>query len=173
MSFPNQELRTIAEQLRTQDNAITENPIFMVQQRRRLYGYNSDEYSQEGCSSGVQWFNDDNDEASESQHKQLQKYWREHHDEPDGWRRVGFIDLWENAQPFLTRCAADRYITENRHNLRAPRVFVESGYRNKEWAFLRDFIQSLAELPRLRCSCGQADVAGPAHGADCPLRGHP
>lgn len=136
-------LRELAEQLRTQDNAITENPIFMVQQRRRLWGYNSDEYSQEDCVVGVQWFNEDNDEASDEQLKSLRRYWSMHHAEPEGWRRVGYIDLWEHVQPFFTRAGAELYIDQNRHNLRDPRVYVESGYRNAEWQFLRDFIQSL------------------------------
>jgi len=140
----NEVLRDLAEQLRTQDNAITENPIFVVQQRRRLYGYNSDEYSQEDCVVGIEWFSDEyQDEADEAQHKAFQAYWREHHEEPEGWRRVGYIDLWEFVQPFLTRKGAEKFIAENRHNLKSPRVYVESGYRNGEWKFLREFIQGV------------------------------
>lgn len=136
-------LRGLAENLRTQDNAITENPIFLVQQRRRIWGYNSDDYSQEDCVVGIAWFNEDDDEADDKQVKSLRRYWSMHHETPEGWRRVGFIDIWEFVQPFFTRAAAELYIEQNHHNLRDPRVYVASGYRNEEWKFLRGFIQAL------------------------------
>lgn len=44
----------------------------------------------------------------------------------------------------FTQAAADEYIRVNRHNLREPYVYVESGYNNPEWKRLREFLLTLA-----------------------------
>jgi hypothetical protein len=49
----------------------------------------------------------------------------------------GRFGQWQNVQPFFTKDAADHYIYLNGHNLRAPRIYVESAFRNAEWQALR------------------------------------
>lgn len=49
----------------------------------------------------------------------------------------GNFGQWQNVQPFFTEEAADSYIALNGHNLKTPRTYVESGYRNAEWIALR------------------------------------
>lgn len=50
---------------------------------------------------------------------------------------------WVNVQPCFTEEGANRYIRMDGHNLREPRVYVASGYRNLEWQLIRTFFISL------------------------------
>ena len=97
--------------IQTQDNLATGDPIFLVQQRERIFGIDTD-YTEE-----IAWV--DTDDGFE-----------ETGDEPNGWRRTGCIDRWVYVQPFFTNDAAVAYIASNGHNLTDPRVYVASAYRN-------------------------------------------
>ena len=55
----------------------------------------------------------------------------------------GDVNLWEYVQPFFTLKGAERYIEDNRHNLRQPRVYIYSAYRNYEWQAIRKMLLSL------------------------------
>lgn len=127
-------LRKIGHEIRTQDNLATENPIFMVQQRRRLYGM-SWEYT-DNCT----WVHEDGgEEIDEDGRVELEESWQTNGcTYIDGCHRVGYVDIWENVQPFFTRKGAEEYLRVNGHNLRPEtRIFVESGWRNREWADIR------------------------------------
>lgn len=50
---------------------------------------------------------------------------------------------FEVVAAFFTNKSAETYIEENRHNLRDPHVYVDSGYRNYEWQFVRALIVAL------------------------------
>lgn len=132
------ELQKIAQDMKGQDNRITENPIFVVQQRRRIYGFDV------AWSDNVVWLCegqemlDDDPETVDAK-----RYYREQGDVPDGWSRVGYQDTWVHVQPFFSETAANAYIAANKHNLTDPRVYVESGYRNYEWQALREVFLKL------------------------------
>jgi len=111
-------LREIGEEIRTQDNAGTSHPIFAVQQKVRDYGY-----GREYCD-GVVWINGDGDEAASG--------------DTTGCERTYFRDRWEFVTACFTRVAAQRYIDENQHNLKEPRIYVYSAYRNREWQEIRE-----------------------------------
>lgn len=122
-------LYALGSLLRTQDNAITAEPIFVVQQRHRIYGLDSD------YAEAHVWLTDDGDadEATPEQAAKLDAFGMDR----KGWRRVGVRDTWEWVQPFFTRVGAETYIEANAHNLTDPRVYVASGHRNDEWKLLR------------------------------------
>lgn len=48
---------------------------------------------------------------------------------------------------FVTCCftakGCEDYIAANGHNLKKPRIYVESGYRNREWEIMREFLKNL------------------------------
>lgn len=131
-------LDELREQLKTQDNLATSSPIFVVQQRRRVYGFDPNY----GTEDITVWLDSTGDytEADPEEHARLEAEYESTGEEPDGWTRTCYQDTWEYVQPFFTRKAAEGYIQENRHNLRDPRVYVESGYRNHEWEFLRELL---------------------------------
>jgi hypothetical protein len=58
---------------------------------------------------------------------------------PEGFRRVGYLDTWDFVTACLTEAGADEYIRVNGHDLKEPRTYVTSGYRNQEWIDLRAF----------------------------------
>lgn len=122
----------VAQNLREQDNRGTGNPIFLVQQKVRDYGYSGD-------------FADDWVFLSPEGHEtDAAEYGYADRDE---LTETGAKDRWEFVQPFFTDEAAKRYIRENQHNLGECRVWVGSGYRNDEWALARQVLgQSNGEV---------------------------
>lgn len=145
----------MAHELQVQDNACTAEPIFIVQQKVRLYGVDPDL-----CDEGeVVWMNatDDYHEVEPEEKKQLEELYQDTYNIPDKYHRTGYIEQWEFVQPFLTRKGAERYIDENRHNLKEPRIYVDSAYRNKEWQEVRKRL-SVYNLAHLRTENRGEDV---------------
>jgi len=130
-------LLAIGKELITQDNLATAEPIFVVEQRQRIYG------EMTGFEPTQVWIDDEGHEADEEESKKL--YHEATKREVDGWDLVGFTDIWIRVQPFFTRKAADAYLKANAHNMKAPRVYVDSAYRNKEWQAVRAICKALAK----------------------------
>lgn len=132
-------LAEIARELRTQDNAATAHPIFVVQSRHRIYGLDPT------WGGDVVWLcQDETIEADEEESRELSER-QEREGEVEGWDLVGYVDVWRNEQPFFTRTGAEEYIVRNRHRLTDPRVYVESAYRNPEWQAIRELLLALPE----------------------------
>lgn len=106
-------------ELLTQDNRITSHPIFLVQQRYRIYGIGPD-YTEDFV-----WINSDGNELSVVDPGS------------DDVTKVGIRDIWEFVSCFFTNKAAVEFIEANRHRLTEPRIYVHSGYRNYEWQRVR------------------------------------
>jgi hypothetical protein len=129
-------LKGMGEQIRTQDNLATADPIFAVQRCVRTYGLDLawvDDYV---------WINGDGNEwcpGEEGSPEDPDDEWFTDND----YRAVGYRDAWITVQPFFTRAGAQRYLEENAHNLTGPeppRIYVESAYRNREWQAVRAFL---------------------------------
>jgi len=136
-----------------QDNACTANPVFAVMQDRRIWNVTSD------AATGHLWINSDTGEEVEDRcddklHEALELL---SHDDPyeiefvvggETYVRAFFKDERAPVEGafFLVRKHAERYIENNRHNLKAPSVFVQSAYRNSEWQLIRKLAVALAEL---------------------------
>jgi hypothetical protein len=134
------ELIDIQKAIRTQDNRATGNPIFAVQQRRRIWGMDPN-YTDEVCyvsdeDPEVVICSDDPNERKAFRELE-ERHWK---GDDDGWSRSGFKDEWEFVQPFFTEKGAEDYIRRNGHNLKEPRIFVYGGYRNIEWGTIRRFL---------------------------------
>lgn len=158
-------LAKLAELIRTQDGACTSLPMFCVQKKVRIYGLDTD------YTDSVVWLDCENDEVDEETFERLESLYddglteEDDEDEEDdsgheikntsGYTRVGYQDTWEFVTAFLTRDAADAYIRANRHRMKEPRIYVESGYRNAEWEILRELpALVLAEIERLTAERG-------------------
>jgi len=127
-------LVAIAKRMKGQDNRITANPIFLVQQQRRVYGI------MRGRTDNFVWLHDGREYTDEEKDKYIEEC------EPggEGWEHVGYIDEWVFVQPFFSNKGAEAYVASNRHNLNNPRVYVDSAYRNKEWQAVREVLIDLA-----------------------------
>ena len=152
-----EQLRVIAKEIHTQDNAITHEPIFMVQRHRRTYGFDpaysdkhvyvDEEYNEvtdfsdylcPECSKPLA-VEDMDDEACTTCNADL---------DLGNWclTKTAYQDTWENVQPFFTRKGAEEYLRINGHNLdgkEKPRIYVESAYRNAEWIAIRKMLARL------------------------------
>ena len=84
----------------------------------------------------------------------LEDEYQETYRVPGDYYRLYYRDRWQHVMPFFTERAANRYIEENKHNLAGRtgnpehvRVYVESGYRNKEWEAIRELLMALETVP--------------------------
>lgn len=119
------EAERIAADLREQDNRITSHPVFVVEQKRRIYGVDSD------YTDSFVWVNPNDFEAVSETRKK-------------GWRKLGYIEVWEFVTACLTEKGCEVYLRVNAHNLSSPRIYVYSGWRNHEWQTLRSMMPALA-----------------------------
>jgi len=132
------QLRAAGELVRTQDNRITAEPMFCVQQRIRDYGFSVD------YTDNHVWIErDEGREADAEQAAILDAGRKVDGVYPEGFVRTGYRDRWEFVTACFTKAGADAYIAANGHNLTEPRIYVESGYRNTEWIAVRAFLKGL------------------------------
>lgn len=119
----------IARRMDGQDNRCTAHPIFVVQQRKRIYGIDPD-YTDDSA-----WIrSDEGDEVTDADEvAELDAEYDRTGVTPEMYILTGYVDTWEWVQPFFSEQGANRYIHSNAHRLDNPRIFVASGYRNDEW----------------------------------------
>lgn len=149
-------LAELANELRTQNNRCTAHPLYVVQQKRRIYGMDSAycddyewhsedheyRYSDEEIQSAIQDEVElehgppvsDVDEVAGPRERDPGEY---------GYEKVYYIEYWDFVTAHLTERAANRYVRENAHNLNEPRVYVTSQYRCHEWI---EVVQHLKRL---------------------------
>jgi hypothetical protein len=127
----NTELAAIGERLRTQDNRVTQDPMFCVQEAVRDVGYDSN-FSDKCCwvDSANQKTIFDDDEGFV---------------EPDGdeWQEFGYVDRWNTVMVAFTGKGCEEYMKLNGHNHRGKlRIYVESFRRCPEMIAIRDFLMA-------------------------------
>lgn len=129
----------IGERLRTQDNRITQHPLFVVQQRRRIYGA-EDQLGEDGHEwyETAEWERIPVDEAAE-----LERKFDIFREVPDGYTRVAYADTWEFVTACFTEQGCKDFIAVNGHNLKDPRIYADSGWRNAEWIAIREYLMGL------------------------------
>lgn len=133
-------LFNMGKEILTQDNLATNLPIFYVQEKKRHYGLDT----QWADDSNTVWLSSDGDELDEQEFKELEEQYEQTGDDfINECQRTAFIETWEFVQPFFTRKAAQKYIDGNKHNLKHPRIYVASGYRNHEWEVVRRYAANL------------------------------
>ena len=137
------ELTALREELRTQDNAITADPLFVVYDKQRIYGLDID-HAEHYC-----WlYPDRGDGRSEGADSKIVA--RLNHLESLGkepaiagveYTRIGYVDVDRFITCCLTRKAATEFISANSHRLRKPFVYVASLDRNAEMIALRNLVR--------------------------------
>lgn len=140
-------LNSLVENLATQDNACTRDPIFIVQQKRLADGLDP------GLGDETLWLvpecdglyeMDDALEALEIDAPEGQQY------EAllaAGAEETGVAVVWEYVSTHFTRSAAERYIEENAHRMVESRVYVGSQYRCPEWNAVRAVLLAARDKP--------------------------
>lgn len=119
---------------------ITADPIFVVQQKVPRVAAEGHDYDR------IEWRDDhgDCDLASDEEAAELEAVFEATGDIPKGWDRLLVKDDWQFVTACFTENGCEDYLRANGHNLREPRIYVESGFRNAEWQLLRAFLLLLA-----------------------------
>jgi hypothetical protein len=123
----------IGKRIREQDNRATDAPMFIVQQVKRIYGLSVD------YAEYFEWMDADGDVAEGELEEKLESR-KASPKERKGWKRVGYVEIWEFVTACFTREACEDYIACNGHNLKSPRIYADGSYRNKEFRAVRDFL---------------------------------
>jgi hypothetical protein len=136
----NEFLKSIGERIRTQDNRCTDAPIFIVQQKKRIYGI--DKHYTDDCV-WVDMSNDLGEITDEEEIARLEEL------EDDGscgdCEKVGYVDTWEFVTACFTEQGCKNYLAINGHNLTEPRIYAAGSYRNNEFRAVRDFLKGLKD----------------------------
>ena len=134
-----QKLADIGQEIRNQDNRGTDAPIFIVQQKRRIYGL-TDDYSDQ-----YDWFDGADELPTQDEQEKLDEIHLKDSAIIDGvqWRRVYYIDIWEFVTACFTEKGCEDYIAINGHNLNEPRIYADGSYRNAEFREVRKYLMSL------------------------------
>jgi len=160
-----EDLRALATELQTQDNLATANPLYCVQQKRRICGMDLD------YTHGYEWVSEEDSDCHYTESEIFDAIRLEVNDiregegdaehlsdseidpEDFGYRKVGHLDIWDFVCAHLTMKAAESYIEANAHNLKEPRVYVDSQYRCHEFnavvgalPAMADAMEAMAEI---------------------------
>ena len=137
-----EQLAALSAELRTQDNAITADPLFVVFQEERIYGV-----SQDYQTDGYTWVGEDDSAvtADDDEAKVLDKLLDDDRELSIGgvtYQRVWYRIVPRFVTAYLTRNGAEAFIARNGHNLTKPYIYVESLHRNEEMIALRNHLMS-------------------------------
>ncbi|WBN37464.1 hypothetical protein [Klebsiella pneumoniae] len=129
------ELYTIGELIRTQDNRITDQPMFVVFQKREIIG--SDEHS----PSRICWVWG-GEEVSELRAKRLEALYQDGRD-TRGYNRYAMQEVDEFVTACFTEHGCKDYLRQNGHNLRLPYIYACGSFRNNEYQLVRNWLAGI------------------------------
>jgi hypothetical protein len=136
-------LTALADEMRTQDNACTAHPLYVVYNERKIYGMDvefAEEYDWIDQTSG------DYEVADAKKVKALERYENYFCQEPDNWAKRYYIKRDEFVTCAFTLSAANDFIKRKGHDYRNGRlhVYVESMYRMPEMIAIEEHLLSFA-----------------------------
>lgn len=145
-------LMNLSKELKTQDNRITEHPIYRVYQKTTIV-------KADGFGDQIGYLDDEGHITSlEDLQKsgEIEDYRREHPEDSDEddecilENRLKYQKLELNeedipvsGQVYFTENAAATHIVANHYHYNRPFTFVESAWRNFEWQTIREIILNL------------------------------
>lgn len=133
-------LTEIGKLVATQDNRMTEAPMFVVEQKTPVIS--DSEYND--CR--VEWRETENGDymlASPERADRLEALFKDGR-ETAGWRRYEVTDVWTFVTACFTEQGCKDYLARNGHNLRETRIYAYGSYRNEEFRAIRNWLKSLA-----------------------------
>jgi hypothetical protein len=129
------DMKEIGSLIKTQDNRITDQPMFLVQREVVDYGYNSD------YSDTYNWINAEDDYlvATEEESSRLDGLYDSGED-TEGYEKVYYVKRWEFVTACFTEQGCKDHISANGHNLGKTRIYADGSYRNFEFRAIRNFL---------------------------------
>ncbi|HBX8061595.1 TPA: ead/Ea22-like family protein [Klebsiella pneumoniae] len=129
------ELYTIGELIRTQDNRITDQPMFVVFQKREIIG--SDEHS----PSRICWVRD-GEEVNPLRALRLEILYQDGRD-TSNYDRYAMQEVDEFVTACFTEHGCKDYLRQNGHNLRLPYIYACGSFRNNEYQLVRNWLAGI------------------------------
>jgi hypothetical protein len=154
-----QTLLRISQSLRTQDNRGTENPMFVVQQKSTF-----------GCEPGEGdenvWLNSDWEEVDQETSEKLDQLkdsfpWDLSAGEKamlESHTQRGVKHFWVFCMASFTEEGCKEYLALNGHNLREPRIYVESWNRCPEMLAVRELLMAITASPKENSSLEETNA---------------
>lgn len=134
----------IGELIRTQDNRITDQPLFAVMTKREIITSEDHDYDR------ICWVENQSGnyvEATDTQRRRLEAIYQGRYEVREGWDRFAMKEI----DVFVTGCFTEQgckdYIRLNGHNLNKPFIYAFGSYRNDEYQRVRKFIMGIPETP--------------------------
>lgn len=134
-------LQEIGDLLRTQDNRMTDRPIFVVLQKREMVAHEDYDHDR------IEWVDDEGIAASKAKALRLEELYQGGRDK-DGWRRLAIKEVDEFVTACFTERGCQEYLEVNGHNLRKPFICAYGSFRNAEFRAVRDWLMDLPALPK-------------------------
>lgn len=131
------DLSDIGNLIRTQDNRITDCPLFIVQKKVRDYGYDP-RHTDDHC-----WLDEEGDEVSPAKARKLEAKYDDTLEEPAGYTRTAYRDRWEFVTACFTEQGCKNFLKLDGHNHGETRIYAAGSYRNEEYRTVRDFLKGL------------------------------
>lgn len=129
------ELYTIGDLIRTQDNRITDQPMFVVFQKREIIG--SDEHS----PSRICWVRD-GEEVNPLRALRLEILYQDGRD-TSNYDRHAMQEVDEFVTACFTEHGCKEYLRQNGHNLRLPYIYACGSFRNNEYQLVRNWLAGI------------------------------
>lgn len=132
------DINSIGKLIRTQDNRMTHEPMFIVQQRERICGMEED------YADGYEWFDDvaccvisDSDEIEATEELS------ESGELNEAIRKVYYKDQWVFVTACFTEQGCKDYLQANGHNHGKTRIYGWGTHRNAEFQAVRNHLTDL------------------------------
>ncbi len=132
------DIETIGELINMQDNRMTDQPMFIVQEKERIYGMS------EGHVSDYEWYNHEmaDIEHDEDEIKLLDTL-DERGELPDRVEKAYYIDKWMFVTACFTEQGCKDYLRANGHNHGVTRIYGWHSHRNAEFQAVRNHLMSV------------------------------
>lgn len=135
------ELNQIGNLICTQDNRITDQPIFVVEKSVMVitdpdYGYDKEE-----------WVNTESGEyetAGETKSRRLDAL-KDGCMETGDWEKFFLKETWEFVTACFTEQGCKDFLEINGHNIGKSRIYAYGSYRNNEYRAVRNYLKDQAE----------------------------
>lgn len=131
------DIKTIKENLLTQDNRATHLPMFCVQEQYKVPVWNRED-SPHTAIFVPEW-----NESFDSE-QEFEEFCKENEYEGDDipeYREYGYDYDWEDVCVCLTEEGCKEHLRLNGHNYGKTRIYVKSFYRNPEMEAILEFIR--------------------------------
>lgn len=136
------ETKEIGKLICTQDNRITDQPIFVVE--KSIMIITDPDYGYDAC----EWINTesgDYEKADCDAENSLEDMEANGVDTAE-WKKFYLKEVWEFVTACFTEQGCKDYLNENGHNIGKSRIYAYGSYRNKEYQAVRNHLISISKI---------------------------